>query len=63
MKIEIRNPVALKNEIEKVIHVHYGIQEHMSFMEEYPEVYHIYRALKGATPPGNSARCKNHGKS
>jgi len=63
MKIEIRNPVALKNEIEKVIDVHYGIQEHMSFMKEYPEVYHIYRTLKGATPQGNSARRKNHGKS
>ena len=49
MKIEIRNPVALQYEIEKLIHVHHGVEEHVSFMKQYPEVYHIYRTLRGPT--------------
>jgi len=31
-KIEIRNPVALRHEIEELIHVHSGVEEHVSFM-------------------------------
>jgi len=50
MKIEIRNAVALRDEIEKVIHLHYGVEEHMSFMNQYPEVYHIYQTLKAKSP-------------
>ena len=45
-KIEVRDPVALQYEIEKLIHVHSGVEEHVSFMERYPEVYRIYRALQ-----------------
>jgi len=59
-KIEISNPVALQHEIEKLIHVHSGVEEHVSFMERYPEVYHIYRILKtlaegGKRSEGNSS--------
>ena len=50
MKIEIRNAVALRHEIEKLIHVHYGVEELMSFINQYPEVYHIYRTLKAKSP-------------
>lgn len=42
MKIEIRNPAALQDGIKKLIHVHYGVEEHMLFMKRYPEVYHFF---------------------
>jgi len=45
VEIQVRNPVALRHEIEKLIHVHYGVEEHVSFMKEYPKVYHIYLQL------------------
>ena len=45
-RLEIRDPVALQHEIEEFIHVHSGVEEHVSFMERYPEVYRIYRALQ-----------------
>lgn len=42
MEIQVRNPVALRCEIRELIHVHYGVTETMSFMKQYPEVYHLY---------------------
>lgn len=46
MEIQVRNPVALRCQIRELIDVHYGVAENMSFMKQYPEVYHIYFTLK-----------------
>jgi len=56
MNIEIRNPAALQHEIKKLIHVHYGVEEHMSFMNRYPEVYHIYQMVQRACELGRESK-------
>jgi len=49
-KVEVRDSATLQHEIEEFIHVHSGVEEHVSFMVRYPEVYHIYRALQLERP-------------
>jgi len=49
-RLEIRDPVALQHEFEEFIHVHSEVEEHLSFMVLYPEVYRIYRALQLELP-------------
>jgi len=46
VRIQIRNPVALWYKIRELIDAHYRVVEHISFMKQYPEVYHIYLTLK-----------------
>jgi hypothetical protein len=40
--LQLGNPLALQQEIEKLIHYHYRVYEITSFGEQYPEIYGIY---------------------
>lgn len=52
VETQVRNSVALQQEIEKLIQVHNGVEELMPFMKVYPEVYHLYQTLKTLAESG-----------